>query len=161
MRKPNMHTLISNWLVAKAYNRKPDYVVGNVANPYLIRWHLIPRNRFLNIYLHCIMQGDEAIHLHDHAYSSASVILDGYYVEHYIKAGGVHQRLIRNTGKIIIRPFGGKPHRIELPGAPVWSLFITGPRYREWGFHCPNGWVHHTKYTDPNNPGITGKGCDQ
>jgi len=26
--------------------------------------------------------------------------------------------------------------------AHVWTLFITGPRYRQWGFHCPKAWKH-------------------
>lgn len=25
---------------------------------------------------------------------------------------------------------------------PAWTLFITGPKVREWGFHCPKGWKH-------------------
>jgi hypothetical protein len=36
-------------------------------------------------------------------------------------------------------------HRIELPvGSPTWTLFLTGPVVRKWGFHCINGWRQAT-----------------
>jgi len=47
------------------------------------------------------------------------------------------------------------PHRVELiDGRPSVSLFITGPRVRQWGFHCPNGWVHWKKFVDASE-GVT------
>ncbi|CAN0516096.1 unnamed protein product, partial [Scytosiphon promiscuus] len=30
---------------------------------------------------------------------------------------------------------------------PVWSLFITGPKYREWGFRTAGGWMHWKEFT--------------
>ena len=32
--------------------RKPDFVIGGHDDPYMLRWWIIPRNRFFNIYLH-------------------------------------------------------------------------------------------------------------
>ena len=40
----------------------------------------------------------------------------------------------------------GDAHRIELDAGPAWTLFVTGPKYREWGFHCPDGWRLWTDY---------------
>lgn len=34
------------------FRRKPDFVIGDPANPYLLRWYVIPRNKVFNIYLH-------------------------------------------------------------------------------------------------------------
>lgn len=51
-------------------------------------------------------------------------------------------------------------HRLELVQGPVWTIFITGPRIREWGFYCPKGWRHWTVFTDKTGNNI-GKGCDQ
>lgn len=45
--------------------------------------------------------------------------------------------------------------------APAWTLFITGPRMRNWGFHCPNrGWVPWQQFTASDDAGAIGKGCD-
>lgn len=43
---------------------------------------------------------------------------------------------------------------------PCWTLFITARYKREWGFHCPKGWVPWRKFTDPSTGGNTvGAGC--
>ena len=39
-------------------------------------------------------------------------------------------------------------HRLIVPnGCEAWSLFIMGPKFREWGFATPDGWVHNEVYT--------------
>jgi hypothetical protein len=39
-------------------------------------------------------------------------------------------------------------HRLIVPkGAEAWSLFVMGPKVREWGFAAPTGWVHNVEYT--------------
>jgi hypothetical protein len=38
-------------------------------------------------------------------------------------------------------------HRLVVPaGRESWSLFITWPKSREWGFATPQGWVHNVTY---------------
>jgi len=38
-------------------------------------------------------------------------------------------------------------HRLVVPaGSESWSLFITWPKTREWGFATPQGWVHNATY---------------
>lgn len=49
--------------------------------PYLQRWHMIPRNRWFNIYLHIFVHGDDDRALHDHAWNSWSLILSDRYYE--------------------------------------------------------------------------------
>jgi hypothetical protein len=40
------------------------------------------------------------------------------------------------------------------------SLFFCGPRVREWGFHCPQGWKVWREYIAPTSYGNrVGKGC--
>lgn len=40
------------------------------------------------------------------------------------------------------------------------TLFFCGPRVREWGFHCPQGWRHWRQYVAPTSYGNrVGKGC--
>ena len=41
---------------------EPNFKLTYVSEPdtvYLLRWHLIPRNRFFNVYLHRMLNSDE------------------------------------------------------------------------------------------------------
>lgn len=133
--------------------RPPDFVVHNAHGPYLSRWYVIPRNRWLNVYLHRFDGSDEDRALHDHPWTSLSVMLRGEMVEvtaqgrRTIKAGAVRLRRAKFA------------HRLEHAGRTTWTLFITGPRVREWGFHCPNGWRHWQAFTDARDSGKVGRGC--
>jgi hypothetical protein len=148
-------------LIQRCTRRAPDVVIGGHDNPYLRRWFVIPRNRFFNVYLHEFLRSDDDRALHDHPWVNCSVLLRGGYVEHTIAPGGIHVRTERWAGSVAFRMSGKTAHRIELPYGPCWTLFITGPRYRSWGFHCPEqGWVRWDRFTAPNDPGSIGPGCD-
>lgn len=136
---------------------KTSFIVGDPERPYLLRWHLIPRNRFFNVYLHKFLRSDDDRALHDHPWAfNASILLKGSYIEH-TKNGD----FLRRRGRIYIRR-GEYAHRVQLiKGKPVWTLFITGRKVRAWGFHCPQGWRHwkdFVKITEVGND--TGVGCD-
>jgi hypothetical protein len=150
--------------------RKPDYVIGSADRPYMLRWWLIPRNRWLNIYLHKIMRDDDDRALHDHPWANVSLVLSGAYREimpDLSKAETPYTRLydlpiiarIRQAGCLVFRR-ATDSHRLEVVHGPVWSLFITGPWEREWGFHCKQGWVWWRHFVNPSNSGEIGKGCD-
>lgn len=148
-------------LISRITRRPPDLVVGGQERPYLRRWWVIPRNRFFNVYLHQFLRSDDDRALHDHPWANCSILLRGCYLEHTIDAGGVHQRRLLVAGEFRLRLSGRFAHRVELFDGPCWTLFITGPRYREWGFHCPEqGWVHWKRFTAANDPGAIGPGCD-
>ncbi|WP_211274004.1 hypothetical protein [Neoasaia chiangmaiensis] len=152
------------------FRRAPDFVIGDDQDrPYLRRWWLIPRNRWFNIYLHHFCRSDDDRALHDHPWWWCSLIISGPgYLEH--TPAGVFWR------KPWRLRFGRAAalHRVELlesgvrndRGAfdiPVWTIFVTGPRIREWGFACPNGWRHWKEFCgvspDGQNNGKTSKGC--
>ena len=128
-----MKNLLTSWGGLK---RIPDVIIGPEDDPYLHRWHVIPRNRFFNIYLHHFYRSDDDRALHDHPWWNLSILLKGQYDEHV--PGGV---IRRRAGTIVGR--GAEAcHRIALvDGKRVWTLFITGPRTRLWGFYYPEGWV--------------------
>lgn len=134
-----------------AYNRKPDFIIGN---DYCRRWWLIPRNRFFNIYLHQFLHSDDDRALHDHPWFNMSLLLWGSYIEH-TKLG----KLRYTAGNFKFR-MAHTPHRIELIGNECWTLFITGPVIREWGFHCPNGWRPWKQFVDDRDSGKIGRGCE-
>lgn len=151
---------LSDSIISRITRRSPDFVIGGAERPYLRRWFVIPRNRFFNVYLHCFMRSDDDRALHDHPWANASILLRGQYVEHTIKAGGIQCRETLKAGAVRVRLSGRLAHRVEVTG-PCWTLFITGPRYREWGFHCPDrSWVHWKQFTAADNAGDIGNGCD-
>ena len=60
---------------------EPHFIIGGRHRPYLLRWYLIPRNRFFNLYLHKFLRDDDDRALHDHPWWFASLILRGGYTE--------------------------------------------------------------------------------
>lgn len=152
---------LAAWLIRRAQRRAPDFVIGGHERPYLLRWWLVPRNPVFNVYLHQFMRSDDDRALHDHPWVNCSVLLRGSYTEHTIAAGGIHRREVLQAGALRMRWTGRIAHRVELHDGPCWTLFITGPRYRAWGFHCPaEGWVHWKRFTATNDKGAIGPGCD-
>jgi hypothetical protein len=139
--------------------RPPDFVIG-VEREYLRRWWVIPKNQVCGAYLHEIRASDDDRALHDHPWANCSIVLRGRYVEHTIAAGGVHHRRTLIAGDVVFRG-ATAAHRLELiDGEPCWSLFLTGPKLREWGFHCPEaGWRHWRDFTSHNGRGV-GRGCE-
>lgn len=115
--------------------RPPDLVIKRTGGDYLHRWHIRKDQEHGNVYLHRFLGDDEAFALHDHPWESVSFILQGHYREHFPDLPSV----TRNPGDIIYRGVGSA-HRVELISAECWTLFVTGPKVREWGFHCPSGW---------------------
>lgn len=146
-------------LAMRVMRRAPDFIIGGRDNPYLLRWWVIPRNPLFNIYLHEFHRSDDDRALHDHPWVNCSILLGGEYAEHRILAGGIHVRTQRKAGAVVLR-MPGTAHRIELTDGRCLTLFITGPRMRAWGFHCPKGWVPWQRFTAPGDSGAIGQGCD-
>lgn len=162
--------------------REPDIVIGDKKNPYLLRWYLIPRNRLFNVYLHQFLRSDDDRALHDHPWASLSIILEGLGYDEVLPdpdpADTTRWRIVRRpVGSVVFRPRARSAHRVQLlphpswhvagfmsansgPEAPCWTLFITGPRVREWGFWCPKGWRHWREFTAGPNGETVGKGCE-
>lgn len=148
-------------IISRITRRSPDFVIGGSERPYMLRWFVLPRNKAFNIYLHQFRRSDDDRALHDHPWANCSILLRGTYTEHTIAAGGINRRQVLNAGSVRMRWTGRIAHRVELHDGPCWSLFITGPRYRSWGFHCPEqGWVHWERFTAPDDKGAIGAGCN-
>jgi hypothetical protein len=178
---------IRNAILRWARARQPDFVIGGAERPYLRRHWLIPRNRVFNIYVHEFLRSDDDRALHDHPWLfNCSWLLEGAYIEwtpadeaHLMPDVGVRcqypEQHERRAGDVKFR-WGRAPHRIQLLRAgfatangsaqafggelPCWTVFITGPRVRQWGFYCEKGWIHWKRFTAASDPGAIGKGCE-
>jgi hypothetical protein len=158
---------LKNW-ADKIVLRSPDFKIGpDKSAPYLSRWYVIPRNPLFNIYLHAIHKSDQDDALHDHPWWNVSIILENAYDEIIGHVDGRH-RVVREEGQIIFR-LGKTAHALIL-NRPfnqdeeyVLSLFLTGPRFRVWGFWCPQGWRDHITYNgkDKGGRGGEGMGCGE
>jgi hypothetical protein len=116
-------------LMMRVAKRPADERFGDEQQTRLMRWHLLPRNPLLNIYLHYIVASDTQLRHHDHPWGYLTLILRGGYVEH--RQGREPVRL--QVGNLAFRTRWTR-HRIELPPcdkrtppARVWSLVVTGP----------------------------------
>lgn len=147
--------------------REPDFTVWQDDEIYLRRWWIIPHNRWFNIYLHNFRHSDEDRAKHDHPWVNCSILLAGSYIE-WVKADEPENAwFLRRPWRpwapwrITLRK-AETAHRVELiDGRPVWTLFLTGPVVRKWGFHCPNGWVLWTSFVEQTPGGNkNGRGCE-
>lgn len=150
------------------FRRPPDFVIGKPGSPYMRRWYIIPRNRWFNAYLHNIVRSDDDRALHDHPWFNISIVLRGGYTEVMPERQPSanypvppDRSVCRGPGSIVMRrPTAA--HRLEVgPGTNCWSLFITGPNVRTWGFWCPRGWKSWRDFVDMTNTGAIGPGCGE
>lgn len=144
------------WAQTVIDSRPPDFVIGG---DYLECWYILPRSPFCNIYVHRFRRGDDDRALHDHPWENYELVIRGRYVE--ITPDG---EFLREPGAVVSRPATAR-HRIALlDSEPVVTIFMTGPKVREWGFWCgPNGdrFVHWEEFTAPGDPGSIGPGCGE
>ncbi len=167
----NLFQRFAQWLIQRASARAPDFIIGERAEPYIRRWWVIPRNPFFNIYLHEILRGDPDRALHCHPWANVSILLQGGYIERlplrqaqqpsWDYVPGYTYDVVRKAGQAWGR-LGHFRHRLFVPeGGHCWSLFLTGPVYRRWGFHCKADWVYWRDYVSDKDKGLVGRGCGE
>ena len=129
--------------------RAPDETIGK---DYLRRWHLRRKRGGCNLYLHRYDGSDDDRALHDHPWKSISILLWGSLFEK------THKGVTRVWPLLPKFRSAQYTHSLELRSRYALTLFFTFPKEREWGFHCPSGWVHWTKFVDLTGQQI-GAGC--
>lgn len=150
---------MKNWLKT-LLSGKPHFIIGGEDDPYLLRWYLLPRNRFFNLYLHKFMRDDDDRALHDHPWWFVSLMLKGNYRE--LTDAGIE---IRTAPSVAYRTATHR-HRIVLDRrcdgslVPCWTLVLTGAKKRLWGFYCPKGFVPWFDFVAQDDAGNVGRGCD-
>lgn len=155
---------MKSWADRVMMSRAPDYTIGELSNPYMRRWWLVPRNAGPNVYLHEILRDDDDRAGHDHPWDNTTLIIDGEYEEVRYRPSQPwveFDRVTRRPGDTVFRR-ATDTHRLIVPqGGRVISLFTTGPKVRDWGFWCPGGrWVPWQKFTAGEHGELVGRGCE-
>jgi hypothetical protein len=121
--------------------------------PYLERYYLFlkDRDRFpFNVFLHKFLKSDPD-DVHDHPWPYATLILKGGYYEWIPQFNNKGEKLDeiavwRGPGSFRICR-ANSFHRIELDAdVTCWTLFMPGPKQRDWGFLVKNKWVQWQEY---------------
>jgi hypothetical protein len=147
--------------------RKPDFFIGGEEDPYMIRWWVIPRNKWFNFYLHKILKSDRDEALHDHPWMNLSLLIRGRYLEVTPRPGKKDATAIDPLyeGELRLRR-PTSAHRLIRPDdvrQEVITFFFTGPVVRHWGFLCPKGWRHWKDFVGfrDEKQNIVGRGCGE
>jgi hypothetical protein len=123
--------------------------------PYLHRYYLFstrwlaplfPKLSYRLVLHNCVKSDEDG--LHDHPWDWASKILEEGYWETVPGSPGEELRIRRAPGKWRVCK-AEDFHRLELPNGTTssWSLFLMGPKKKEWGFRGTNGnWVQWEEY---------------
>ena len=139
-------------------SRPPDEVlITGETEHYLQRWHIVRDPARGHVYLHRFLRSDDRDRgLHCHPWDHVSWLLFGSYIELWdthrtspAKRISECARSRHSTGEVIWRRAEVR-HLFELPAAgelPI-TLFVTGPRTRDWGF-WPDGLF--TPFHDPDS----------
>jgi len=137
----NFRSKFLNWL--DKIGRKRVIMDRFENEPYLTRYYLFLKDRKwfpFNVFLHNFHKGD-LDDLHDHPWPYLTIIIRGGYWEHTPRG-----RFWRAPGHIRIST-PSSLHRIELErGVDTWTVFVPGPKLREWGFIRDGKWVQHEQY---------------
>lgn len=105
---------------------------------YVRRWYM--ETPWGSIRLHHWLHSDDDRAMHDHTWAFTTLILRGGYTDmspsgrEHLVAGQMATRLPRHK------------HTVVVDSGGCWSLLVTGPKIRAWGFWRKGKWVKANKY---------------
>ena len=110
--------------------------------PYLERW-ILWFGFILRI--HCFHKGDDDRAYHDHPWWFVTLPFSAY------------EERTPERGATRLAPFiprfrpARHRHIVRLVGdKPVWTLILTGPKSKEWGFWQDTQFTHHSEWLEKN-----------
>jgi hypothetical protein len=105
---------------------------------YVRRWYV--ETPFFSVRLHHWLHSDDDRNLHDHPWWFVSFVLSGGYIDvTETKAEYLH------AGDIRYRP-AFHQHSVQVDDGGAWTLLVTGPKIRKWGFQVGKKWKKANKY---------------
>lgn len=126
----------SRWAFCR-YSVIEDFLSGR---PYLERLTLIETPWF-SLRLHRIRLPDHGRELHDHPWPFLSVVLRGWYDEEIPDSSGGTVTRVRRIRWVNWKSATDYHRVVRVPDRGVWTLFLTGQRWRRWTFLTRKGKV--------------------
>lgn len=113
----------------------------NNGREFLKRWRLLQTPLF-SVFLHRMQVPDPGTDLHDHPWGFLSIVLCGGYHERTADARRPwHERHRHRRRWSIAGVRLDEVHSIDtLDRSPTWTLVVTGPTRRRWGFMVGSTW---------------------
>jgi hypothetical protein len=116
--------------------------LGRPECPYLRRWAI--NFGWFSIRVHHWLSGDDPRAFHDHPWSFVTLVLKGSYLD--ISESGTD---VLVPGTVRFRPAAHR-HTVKLvPGQHCWTIMLTGPVVRKWGFYV-RGQSNKVKFKKSN-----------
>ena len=113
--------------------------------------YAIVETKYFAAYIHKIYEHDRDLHMHSHPWAFFGIILNGSYVEEYLKKSSIGSILspigisletaYRTKGPLSIG-FGSRKyfHRIhQIENGPVTTLFFTFGKHKNWYYRTSLG----------------------
>lgn len=118
--------------------------LGNPECPYVERW--VIETRWFSIRLHKWLGDDDLRNLHDHSWDYVAMVIKGVYTEKLDEDQGEGFIYWMIPWKPVYRK-AERRHAVHPVGPwPVWSILLTGPEKREWGFWVNGKFRKRNKY---------------
>jgi hypothetical protein len=127
-------------------------IYGADKRPYLTRTYLLGRDwKYFSVFLHKFHSSDPGVDTHNHPWAwSFSLILVGSYIEKRLLHGRSHRQPGDDNDMFRKKRFSPGSinfidnsvfHRVTLDDEKkgMWTLFVAGPRTKEWGFRDKDG----------------------
>lgn len=115
---------VENWLRTHCNFKEIGWAsIGETFTRYQLA-----KTRWFNIYLHQLSAPNWHPECHDHPWGFIAILLRRGYLE---QIGTKNYR--RRPGMILFRPATFK-HNVITPYGESWSLILTTPKSRDWGF---------------------------
>lgn len=146
-------------------HREGWFIGRNDIGDYMHRW--IIQTPFGTLRVHHILRSDEARAMHDHPWDFWTLLVSGGYYEvtphpQGLEVRGLHTdeskpvEVTRWWPRWSLRHVRAEQlHRLILV-EPVWTVVVSGPKRRAWGFMTSAGWLHWRDARDQ----WAGKGYD-
>lgn len=117
----------------------------------------IVRTKGWSLVLHHLHQSDSTSKLHNHGWNwGLSFVLAGGYSEEKLIGDKIVRRTVKPFSFNFIRPH--EFHRVDLLEQDAWTLFLRGPRIKEWFYRdrvtqSEIKWDKHVKLAAVNGEG--------
>lgn len=112
--------------------------LGRPECPYLIRW--VFSTPFGSIRLHHWLASDDDRYHHDHSWWFITLVLRGGYTDVFTTG-----QVRCEAGCVAFRPAMHR-HTVRVDKGGCWTLLLTGPEKRFWGFWVKNKFKKSNKY---------------